>query len=672
MQDFQRLLKNPFGNLLIVMLLLSNLLLLSGSSFAKKSRLNHTKGLLADSSTCKLSPVFSLRSTDVTEPNINDAKIIIYNLQNATRFAYSTNGVSDFAFSKATIVGVAQKEIEIKNLPNPIAKTDYWIRVYQSATCFTDRKITLEHVNFAELGANESSQLELFQAVDNPNPSLEETVTFSTVIINKGNKAATGVEAKTIISNSLANVYFYADKGNYDPVSGNWIIGTVNAGQTIKLVVKVKVVQQGLSYYTSYISLQNGKQKNISARTSEEPENDYGVSCVTVPITLKKGDTYKVTLKRYAGIKWYYKNNTTGVYEEITTKTSPDVASINKDSSLSIARGGEFTFSKKTGTCNVSSCCPILVESCSGPKIVVDSIYCNKKVDSYNIKVHLLDDDWKTVENVYATLVNIGYPTAINYLKRLNRLPLQTSAGYVVSHGNGVYTIENIPAFMPNVNLVATDLTGTCSSSKIVNAPNCNSPGVMLPTVLNESETFHVGEEVPSFSVVKTTKNTDILWYNDEKSEKPIYIGKVFTPAQAGTYYVAARDRTTRQVSPKKELTLKELGPKPQGVFKDNVCKCDNATVLPDGDMSNISITAMYPNPADEYLNFDYSIPKAINSARLVIYNIAGNVIATFGLDANQNKIKVETANWNEGTYLYAVSVNGKKFGGDRFLVMHN
>lgn len=668
MKKIKGLLKQIFGNIFVTVLLCSGLVLIGSNSYGTNARLNKPKGKSAKADCYP--PIFTLRSVDVTQANTNDAQLILSNIQNARRYAVSEKGTAEMTYAKATVFDPTKKEVIIKGLPNPAEFTSYTVRVYNSETCFADQTIILEHVNFADLV--DETRLELIQAVDNHNPVIDETVTFTTIISNKGNKAATGVEIQTLISSSLKVVYFYADKGTFESTSGLWGIGNVNGGESIKLVVKAKVLQQGLSYLTSYIWRQNGKERDIKARNGADGGDDYGVSCVSVPISLKKGENYKVTLQKYSGVKWYYKNVSSGIYEEVTKNTPADIAVINKDSSLSVLKGGEYTFSKLVGTCNVGSCCPIIIEGCSGPKIVVDSIYCNKKIDSYNIRVKLLDDDWSIVQQAYLATSNIGMPTAVDYLKRLNRLPLQSSAGYVVANGDGFYTIENIPAFMPNVTLVATDISGKCSSSKIVNAPNCNIQGVQAPLVLNQIETFATGNEIPSFSVVSSAKGTDVVWFDDENATKPIATGTFFTPKQAGTYFVAARDRKTKNISMKRELTLTEIAPIKEGVFKDKVCKCESATILPDDDFSKVTITALYPNPADDHLTLDYSLPESLPTAKLVFFNVSGTVIASYGLESNENKIKVSTSTWMEGTYFFQLSVNGRKMKSDKFIVMHN
>ncbi len=614
-------------------------------------------------------PTFTLRSIDVTQANVNDGKIFISNIANATRYAISENGAAGIDFSKSILIDPGKKEIEFKNIPNPATIKAYTVRVYNTETCYADQTVILEHVNFANLA--DYSKLELIQAVDIHTPLLDEVVTFTTLIINKGNKTATNVVVQNILSSSLKVVYFYVDKGVFGSIGGSWAVGNINGGETLKLIIKAKVTQPGLSYCTSYIFRQNGIEKNLNNPLASADESDYGVSCVSVPVSLKKDETYRVTLKKYSGVKWYYKNIASGLYEEITKDTSPNIAVINKDSSLSIAKGGEYTFSKASGSCNITSCCPILVEGCVGPKIVIDSIYCNKKVDSYSIRVKLEGDDWSLVQQIYAATANIGMPTTYDYLKRLNKLPLQSSAGYVVANNNGFYTIENVPAFMPNVSLTATDITGNCSTSKIVNAPNCNVAPVQMPLVLNQNETFSPGSPMPAFSVTNTSKGTEVLWYDDEKAEKPIASGLEFTPKKGGTYYVAARDKKTKVESEKRELTLTEVNDSEEEMFSTKVCKCESATMKPDDDFSKVSISALYPNPANNEVNFDYSLPENIPAAKLVFFNLSGTIVGTFTIENTDTKMKVTTADWMDGTYVYQILINGKRFVSNKFIVIH-
>jgi hypothetical protein len=96
------------------------------------------------------------------------------------------------------------------------------------------------------------------------------------------------------------------------------------------------------------------------------------------------------------------------------------------------------------------------------------------------------------------------------------------------------------------------------------------------------------------------------------------------------------------------------------------------SAVLPGDDFSKVTITALYPNPADDHLTLDYNLPETLPTANLVFYNISGTVIASYGLENSDTKIKITTETWREGMYFFQLSVNGRKMKSDKFIVVHN
>lgn len=56
--------------------------------------------------------------------------------------------------------------------------------------------------------------LEMIQAVDNSKPQLDELVTFTTIIQNKGTKTSESIEVRLIQSLNLETINFYTEKAN--------------------------------------------------------------------------------------------------------------------------------------------------------------------------------------------------------------------------------------------------------------------------------------------------------------------------------------------------------------------------------------------------------------------------------------------------------------------------
>jgi uncharacterized repeat protein (TIGR01451 family) len=660
-----------FGSTLFILLMLLNAVT-SLQGFGKDKILSkNPKKQRQDSLRCQL-PTFSARYTDVTQPNVNDGKITIANIRSATRYAYGLESEKDkLTFDKALPITPLLKTIEIKNIPNPTGIQKYIVRLFNGSNkCFSDQTLTFEHVNFAE--GLDFADIEIIQLASNQQPALNEEVTFTTIVVNKGTKATTGIEVQQVYSTSMALFYFYTDKGEFDVSKRIWTIGTVAGGQTFTLVTKARITQQGLSFLASYVSNQNEKDIDSNARNAEGGEDDYAQTCVSVPIKMDKGESFKVTMKGYAGIKWYYKS-TSGKFEEVTNSTNGAIAKMNSDSSLTIASSGEFMYSKLRGGCRISSCCPIIVEGCRGPAIAVDSIYCNKKVDSYTIEITLRDSEWNVAESVIKVLGVIGAPAVTQVLNGINKFPISASAGYVVSNGGNKYTIQNVPAFIASVSLTSTDISGKCFNYRTVKAPTCGQVMVELPKLEVSELTFKQGD-APTLAASVADKNNEVVWFTSETAKTPVHQGNTFQPEKEGTYYVAAKNKKTSQLSPKTPVVLREIAANEP----TKTCSCDMAERLKSLteaeimlESAEISVSKMYPSPADEYVTFDYVLSSSVRTAKLSFYTITGTEIASYVLNKDINKVKVNTATWDEGLYLFNLSVDGKKVASNRIVVGH-
>lgn len=672
------MMKNPingfiklFGSSVFILLMLLTAVMTLPSYGKDKMLIKNNKKLNQDSLRCQL-PTFSARFTDVTQPNANDGKIIIEKIRSATKYAYGLESEKDkLTFDKAIPITPLLKKIEIKNIPNPRGVQKYVVRLFNgSDKCFSDQVLTFEHVNFAE--GLDFADIEIIQLASNQQPALNEEVTFTTIIVNKGTKPTSGIEVQQVYSTSMALFYFYADKGEYDVSKRIWTIGSVAGGETFTLVTKARITQQGLSFLASYVSKQNEKDLDSNARNAEGGEDDYAQTCVSVPIKMEKGESFKVTMKGYAGIKWFYKSSS-GKFEEITASTNSSIAKINPDSSLTIFSSGEFMYSKLRGGCRISSCCPIIVEGCRGPAIVVDSIYCNRKVDSYNIEITLRDSEWNVAEKVIKVLGGIGAPAMTQVLNGINKFPISASAGYVVSNGGSKYTIQNVPAFISSVSLTSTDITGKCFNYRTVKAPTCGQLMVELPKLEVSELSFKQGD-APTLAASVADKNNEVVWFTSETAKTPVHQGNIFQPEKEGTYYVAARNKKTSQLSPKTPVILREI----PANEPTKTCSCDMAERLKSLteaeimlESNEISVTKMYPSPADEYVTFDYVLSSSVKTARLNFYTITGIEIASYVLDKDTNKVKVNTATWDEGLYLFNLSIDGKKVASNKIVVGH-
>lgn len=619
---------------------------------------------------CKV-PTYSVGGKNVTNSSTSDGKITISGIENATHYEILENN-TPFDFSLASELVEGQSSVEIKGLKNPSLDAAYKIRLYNnSEQCFTDQSVHLSHINFAE--KLDYTQIEVIQGVDNPSPEIGDIITFTTIVQNNGGQAATNLELKQFFSESLELVYFFADIGEFTPIGNVWQIGNLKPGNQPKLIIRARVKEQGLSYLTSYISKANSYTIFYGQQLPTQ-DNSHAIaatSCVSVPIEIKKDEVYRVSLDSYANLTWYYKD-AAGNFSAINETTNPTIAEINADSSLSIKQGGEYTYTKQIGECTFNSCCPILVESCKGPAIVVDSVYCNTTVDSYSMVVHLVNDNWSVVEKVYYALSNLSFPVLTNFLRRLNILPLTSSSGYVTSLGGGYYRVDNVPAFMPNVTLVSTDMGGECRSFKIVNAPDCNGTLMQMPELASTVEYYSPARVMPSLKVENGGKKVKTYWYSDELGINQVGKGNSFRPDEVGKYFVAFYDKKTKTRSALVEAEIKSLVDEVPGEFVNiSVCDCESSSILPTGTSEAITVAKIYPNPVKDDLNVEYIVPKTARSADMFVFSINGKQLGSYVLDLQKDSEKIDVTAWPDGLYILTVAVDGEKKLTQRFVVRH-
>jgi hypothetical protein len=84
-----------------------------------------------------------------------------------------------------------------------------------------------------------------------------------------------------------------------------------------------------------------------------------------------------------------------------------------------------------------------------------------------------------------------------------------------------------------------------------------------------------------------------------------------------------------------------------------------------------ISVSNVYPNPASEYAEIDFTISPGLRDAKLTFYNVLGSQIQEFTLNKNERKLRVNTRDMATGLYFYQLSVDGKKVATKKMLVRH-
>lgn len=84
-----------------------------------------------------------------------------------------------------------------------------------------------------------------------------------------------------------------------------------------------------------------------------------------------------------------------------------------------------------------------------------------------------------------------------------------------------------------------------------------------------------------------------------------------------------------------------------------------------------LTVSNVYPNPASDYAEFDYTIKGSEREAKIVICNILGNPISEYSLDKNDRKLRINTRDMPTSVYFYRLAIDGNSVATKKLLVRH-
>lgn len=84
-----------------------------------------------------------------------------------------------------------------------------------------------------------------------------------------------------------------------------------------------------------------------------------------------------------------------------------------------------------------------------------------------------------------------------------------------------------------------------------------------------------------------------------------------------------------------------------------------------------ITVSNVYPNPASDFAEFDYTIHNSVQDARVIFYNVLGSPVAEYTLDKNGRNLQINTRELPTGMYFYQLAVEGKKVATKKMLIRH-
>lgn len=72
-------------------------------------------------------------------------------------------------------------------------------------------------------------------------------------------------------------------------------------------------------------------------------------------------------------------------------------------------------------------------------------------------------------------------------------------------------------------------------------------------------------------------------------------------------------------------------------------------------DSRAIRINDVYPNPVTDFAVVDYNLLDRDVKAKVVIHNVLGSIVAEYELPYLENKVKIQTSDYNAGVYFYTL-----------------
>lgn len=76
--------------------------------------------------------------------------------------------------------------------------------------------------------------------------------------------------------------------------------------------------------------------------------------------------------------------------------------------------------------------------------------------------------------------------------------------------------------------------------------------------------------------------------------------------------------------------------------------------------MGDVKLSQNTPNPSSNSTTIDYELPKQMNTADLVVFDLKGQEMDRQAIGSGAGSALVNTTNWPAGVYVYAVVVEGK------------
>jgi hypothetical protein len=79
-------------------------------------------------------------------------------------------------------------------------------------------------------------------------------------------------------------------------------------------------------------------------------------------------------------------------------------------------------------------------------------------------------------------------------------------------------------------------------------------------------------------------------------------------------------------------------------------------------ELTNTKIISVSPNPSNDMITVSFNVEKLVQSAKLQVHDLNGNVISSLNINDRENNISrtLQKDNFGKGIYIVSLVINGK------------
>ncbi|MEZ4884211.1 MAG: SdrD B-like domain-containing protein [Chitinophagales bacterium] len=269
---------------------------------------------------------------------------------------------------------------------------------------------------FTSFSIQAQTDLSVTKTVTNSEPAIGDLITYTIIVENQSATEATGV---VLTDNLPIGVDYQANSvtaGSFAHSSGTgtWTIGTVSASSSETLTVTVEVLSSGIHFNEVEVTASDQTDPDSTPNNGRNDEDDFADVCISVPEYLYGGSFTATVEAGLTDIQWY------------EGSTDPGDALIGENNTtLNITTIGNYYYTGKDANgCDISLCCPIIIES-EPQKVAVGNFV-------------FLDNDLNGTFNVGDAAI----PGVTVQLFRADSSFLSTPLATAITDGNGYYYFD--------------------------------------------------------------------------------------------------------------------------------------------------------------------------------------------------------------------------------------